>query len=270
MHQNSLSRLTVACVGAALGLGVSSGSALAASGPAGHQGRAPAAAPRSNLAPSAADTSTLPSSPYFAGFAVVPSQGVSSASAWFRLPKHAACVSPNDYEDLEFGVLLTQASSPDYYPGYIENVSADVEASCSAGAGLTYQSAVNDGPGLPTGALLSPGDVVQTTVEQTASGETVATVNDLTSGASTTQETTTSPTPETEVVIGAETGPSSDFNIPTFKQVYFTHAQVGGLELNQVGATATELDQDGPVQLVPGGEPRTPSGRFTLTEKHDN
>jgi Peptidase A4 family len=269
--QGSAVRAGATCATLIAGLGLAATPALAAT-------RARAASPDhsgiqvvhhpSSARPLASGT---PQSPYLGGFVVAPSEGITTVSSTFKLPK-ATCPVP-DTEDLFLGEDLTTPTGG-LYQGGSDDAYAQVDIICGDGTPYDFTQ-VAVGSNVVDYVALNPGDTVQTRIVETPGGNTIATLNDLTSGVQQSAEQSTV-VADSHVILGAESayGQDGTNTIAKFSKVTFTNAQVGGLDWNQTSPEPSPyaLNQDGTsksTQLVPSAIPAKPSTTFSLTEKSD-
>jgi len=268
----SITRLGAGCAGVLAGLALAATPALAdsaapagylPSGPLGAMGVLPA-----TLAPDAVE------SHYFGGYDITPSEGISSGGSTFRLPKFT-CPDSGVIELDGFGEWIDNATGNFYVDGGDTDALAVGSLQCIDGVGAyEINAGTTNGGEEDDPTDVNAGDIIQTRVEELPSGDVIAMVTDLTSGQQVSSEGA-SLGDEAQITEGLIPDASAeqlqgDYGIPKFKSVKFSRSQVGGLPLAEVDPTATELDQDGPVQIVPSAIPNKHTGAFTLTEKSDS
>jgi hypothetical protein len=192
-------------------------------------------------------------------------------SSTFKLPKATCPVA--DTEDLFLGEDLTTPTGG-LYQGGSDDAYAQVDIICGDGTPYDFTQ-VAVGSNVVDYVALNPGDTVQTRIVETPGGNTIATLNDLTSGVQQSAEQSTV-VADSQVILGAESayGQDGTNTIAKFSKVTFTNAQVGGLDWNQISPAPSPyaLNQDGTsksTQLVPSAIPAKPSTTFSLTEKSD-
>jgi hypothetical protein len=211
------------------------------------------------------------SSAYFGGYDVVPALGISSDGSTFKMPTFK-CKDASVYQLDGLGEWVNNADGDFYQAGGDTDAFAVASIFCNFGVPTYGIAAYTAGGGEfdPT-TDVNPGDLIQTRVEELPSGDAVANVTDLTTGQSANSEGA-SLGDETQVYEGLvpdvldETLQSSN-SIPKFKSVMFTRSQVGSVPLAQVGPTATDLAQNGPVMVAPSAIAAKTPGRFTITEE---
>jgi hypothetical protein len=268
----SNTRLGAGCAGVLAGLALAATPALADSAaPAGYQPSGPLGA--MGVLPAAPAPNAVESQ-YFGGFDITPSEGISSAGSTFKLPKFT-CPDSGVVQLDGFGEWIDNSTGNFYVEGGDTDALAVGSLECTDGVGAYEINAGTTNGGEEDDVTdVNAGDVIQTRVEELPSGDVVATVADLTSGQQVSSEGA-SLGDEAQITEGlipdafAEQF-QSDYGIPKFKTVKFSRSQVGGLPLAEVDPTPTELDQDGPVQIVPSAIPTKHPGAFTLTEKSDS
>jgi hypothetical protein len=210
--------------------------------------QAPAVAPLVNR---------IPQSATVGGYIVSPSEGITTVSSTFKLPKTVTC---------------TDSGSTTLFLGEDVLAGGGGDAAwAQVVLGCGYNGLMTTGaPGGETeNANANLGDTIETRIAQTPGGATIATVDDLTNGqAISTQGTIDSS--GSQVILGAERSAGGDGSIEKFSKVMFTGVQVGGLDWNQTNPApnpyALDMTDYGP-QIVPSPIPTKPSSTFTLTEK---
>jgi hypothetical protein len=265
----SIRRIGAGCAGVLAGLAIAATPALAHSR-ARHSFEPRGVAGAASVLHAKA-VSDAASSAYFGGYDVVPPLGISSDGSTFKMPTFH-CKDASVYQLDSLGEWVNNASGDFYQAGGDTDAFAGGSIFCNYGVPTYGIAAFTSGGGEfdPT-TDVNPGDMIQTRVEELPSGDAVANVTDLTTGQTASSEGT-SLGDETQVYEGLvpdvldETLQDSN-SIPKFKSVMFTRSQVGAVPLAQVGPTATDLAQNGPVMVAPSAIAAKTPGRFTITEK---
>ncbi len=267
----SIRHFGAGCAGVLAGLALAATPALAdSSSPLSYQPGGPLSAPTRT----AASVNVAAQSEYFGGYDVMPSEGISSAGSTFKLPKFT-CPVTGVAQLAGFGEWVNNAAGDFYQEGGATDALAVGSLVCNFGEPI-YEinaSTINGGE-YDQAEDINQGDVIQTRVEELASGDVVATVTDLTSGQQVSSQGA-SAGDDAQIYEGFVPDVYSEalqdsISIPKFKSVQLNRSQIGSLHLAQVNPTATALDQDGPVMVTPSAIAAKHPSAFTLTEKSDH
>jgi len=169
-----------------------------------------------------------------AGYEGTPSTGFASASATFRAPSYS-CGSAT--EDIQIGPVAYNSS------GSLD-AEAGLQPTCEDGTPAYYIAAFTDGGGIFDSTGVNAGDEIVASIEESVSGNTTATVTDVTQNVQWISD-------ETNGTSGSDdTGFSEgifDFfsGVPDFSKISLTSVQVDGQYLGQVGATQYNLHDHG-------------------------
>lgn len=252
----SATRIPVRCAGVLAGLALAASPALA----------------RSASKPLA---STTTQSAYFGGYDIrAPSEGLTSNSSTFKLPKITCPNASNSSESLYLGEFVNNATGGFFQPGGGTDAIAIADLECNAGDPSYVIVAQTFSNGSYNDVTASQGDLIETRVEETSAGQAVATVNDITSGQSVTAQGASNGDDAQVLYEGASPDTDQEQNngnddIPKFTSVAFTDSQVNGLSLAESDPTRTQLEQDKSLQISPGALTSGHATGFTLTEKSD-
>jgi hypothetical protein len=258
----SIARLGAGCAGVLAGLALAATPALAQARAGG--GSSSASHPAASINPAVM-------SQFLGGYDVTPAEGISSGGATFKVPA-ITCPNTGVFQLDLLGVAVNNATGDLYQTGGDTDALSGAMLFCRYGT-PTYGIDALTADGAENNDLtgVSPGDTIQTRVEELASGDAVATTIDKTTGQSVTSEAA-SLGDETQIYEGfipdvSDETIDSSLSIVKFKPVTFSRSQVGSLSLLQLQPTRVTLAQSGPAMVTASAiKPKTP-GRFTLTEK---
>ena len=263
-------RLGAGCAGVLAGLALAATPALAradSSGPLSGQGGGPltaAAHPAVSLDPAAP-------SAFLGGYDITPPEGISSNGATFRLPA-VTCPDTSVFQLDVLGEAINNAAGDLYQTGGDTDALSGGLLFCRYGTpGYGIDALTGTGGEVSDLSGVSAGDVIQTRVEELASGDALATTTDRTTGQSVTSEGT-SLGDEAQIYEGlipdvADESIDDSYSIVKFKNVTFSRSQVGSLPLLQLDPARVTLAQNGPAMATPSAIHVKTPGRFTLTEK---
>jgi hypothetical protein len=215
----------------------------------------PPPAPRNHVVvPDAIEPTT-----YLAGYDVMPTRGLASASVTFTVPA-ATCTAADqaDLADVFEGVSTTGTVT--------QQLTAGVRTMCSP-SGMTLDADVATPAGNASKSGVSPGDTIVASMFQT-SFNSWAEVHDLTNGS---YWSATDPAfvDATTVDIGSQSRAGA---LPTFAKVAYANATVDGdyLGFNSVGGVTQCNLVIGGVTLMKPGPLTTTAGGTTFTVKFKN
>lgn len=279
----SIRRVGAGCAGVLVGLAIGVTPAVADSPVSARL--TPSGAPRGVPAlPATAGATALPAtavatgqstvaaqSEYLGGYDVIPPEGVSSDGATFTMPT-IKCPDTAVRQLDALGEAINNAAGDFYQQGGDTDALSAGLLFCDYGeAEYGIDALANGGGEFSDYTDVSPGDRIQTRVEELASGDALATTTDLTTGQSVSSEGA-SLGDESQIYEGlipdvADESAQNDFSIVKFKSVTLSRSQVGGVPLAQTDPTATDLNQSGTVMVAAGKIAARTPGRFILTEK---
>jgi hypothetical protein len=196
-------------------------------------------------------------SPSVAGFQVSPSGGLASASATFTVP--TATCTPTDDTD---GAVVFDGVYTETLESY-----ALIQILCQSGTHPTYDYFVLTEAGIVGGSGVAPGDVVVTSLFQSATS-TYAEIHDLTADKYWFTDNSANQG-DTGVDIGTYSQTFNGNPVPTFAKVTFTNATVNGDYLGFESPAKYNALNGGDLLIKTGGLTTTGAGSsFTEKFKH--